>query len=537
MEVSVPAPHVRRGGRNSSVAWLVIVAVATFLRVWPIASGLPYSDYIDEGHVLHQAIKVLQERTYDVGLYDYPSLPAYLIAGAAAAFSPVYRLSQGHALQEDFPRPAEFHTELGDVYDLISPPAFIVLARVVVAALSVGAVVLTGILTLQIAGRMEALLAVLLMAVCPAAVSRGSTVIVDTVGTFFVLATLCFCARACRRQSASDARATRDAALAGAAAALAFVSKYPLGAVGAAVLVTVLMRDARLMMRLRLLLFSASAFIAMSVIAMPPLILKPWAVLTAWPYLVRNYEKIHSDPGYLGQSITNAELGWLLVPVGVLGIVFMLWNTARSRAIALSWIAFALMLLGGLVWSSFQPFRNLLSLVPLLCIAAAILICHLHRRLTGAAPIARVIIPTACVLLVVSLTAHAWQHIRHRMTQVDTRVQAIDWLQQHTRSDDCIIALRELAILPSEWKRISAHVQVVPWRAASDLLARESFDYVVTGEADLQLAPDAAGWSAYREHWVTVVSSRPTAAAFGHAPMFIVPYFWRTNDERIVVLR
>ncbi len=114
---------------------LLAILVATFLRLWPIGSGLPYSDYIDEGHVLHQAIKVLQEQTYDVGLYEYPSLPAYLIAATATACAPVYRLVYGRSLIEEFPSPAEFHTERGDVYDLISPPAFIVLARAAVATL------------------------------------------------------------------------------------------------------------------------------------------------------------------------------------------------------------------------------------------------------------------------------------------------------------------------------------------------------------------------------------------------------------------
>lgn len=58
-------------------AWLIILLNAAFLRLWPIGSGLPYIDYIDEGLVLHQTQKVLQEKTYDIGLYDYPSVPSY----------------------------------------------------------------------------------------------------------------------------------------------------------------------------------------------------------------------------------------------------------------------------------------------------------------------------------------------------------------------------------------------------------------------------------------------------------------------------
>lgn len=530
-----------RGGRRFGVACLVVVALATFFRLYPIGSGLPYSDYVDEGYVLHDAIKVLQERTYDIGDYQYPALPAYLVAGVSVAFSPVYGLVHGHPLEDDFPAPAEFHTPVGDAYDLVSPATLLVLARAVVVALGIGTVALTGVLARAIAGRSEALLAMLLLGVCPASVTRSSIVIVDPIGTFFVVATLCFCVLLSNRSKRSLAELSRPIFAAGCAAALAFVSKYPLGAVFVAVLAAVALLDHSLFTKLRLVLLAAAGFVGTSIVAMPPLFLKPRIVFAAWQHLWRNYELIQSHPGYWGQSISSAELGLPLVAAGLGGVAWMLCLDRRSRAAALCWLAFAAVLLAVLVGASFQPFRNLLSLVPLLCLAAAVFLWQIHRWIVNNQRIPRRLAaaatPLACVLLVASLSTEAWQQIHERATRVDTRVQAIDWLQQHTGAGDRILALRELAILPSEWKRLRATPQVVSWFDAAAMLDRESFDYVVVGEPDLRLAKDAAASLTYRDKWHDLISPLPRAAVFGDFPMFVVPYLWRTYDERIAVLK
>jgi hypothetical protein len=70
---------------KNSILWLVPVTLAALLRLGPIAFGLPYIDYVDEGYALHQAIDLLKKRTLDTGWYGYPSLPAYM--------SPPQRLS------------------------------------------------------------------------------------------------------------------------------------------------------------------------------------------------------------------------------------------------------------------------------------------------------------------------------------------------------------------------------------------------------------------------------------------------------------
>lgn len=206
----------------------------------------------------------------------------------------------------------------------------------------------------------------------------------------------------------------------------------------------------------------------------------------------------------------------------------------------MSWIAFALLLLSAVVWSSFQPFRNLLSLVPPLCIAAA-LVCdrlgeyleHRHRRLAFTSWLASVLI----LLVALSLAWSSARHLQRRTLHIDTRVRAINWLQQHATKEESVLGIRELSILPAEWKRIAARSTVIPWFEASDLLERQRFDYVVTGEFDLRYASDPNGWSAYRDRWKAKVSTLRVQADFGQVVTPVMPYLWRTNDERILILK
>ena len=100
-----------------------------------------------------------------------------------------------------------------------------------------------------------------------------------------------------------------------------------------------------------------------------------------------------------------------------------------------------------------------------------------------------------------------------------------------------ILALRELAILPGEWNRIPAGAVVLRWREAADRLDHERFDFVVTGEMDLRYLPEPNRWQAYRERWANLTQPMPARAAFGVISTPVVPYLWRTNDERVVILK
>ena len=118
------------------------------------------------------------------------------------------------------------------------------------------------------------------------------------------------------------------------------------------------------------------------------------------------------------------------------------------------------------------------------------------------------------------------------MAHRDSRVQTVDWLRQHTGKQDRVLAIKELAILPSEWARINAEITVVPWLEAVALLRRGPFDYLVTGELNLGPAPDPR-WQDYRETWTHEIASRKILVEFGAVATYARLYTWRTNNERI----
>jgi hypothetical protein len=136
-----------------------------------------------------------------------------------------------------------------------------------------------------------------------------------------------------------------------------------------------------------------------------------------------------------------------------------------------------------------------------------------------------------------SLGFSSFRQVRRRVVHQDSRIQAVDWIQQHATKEETVLGIRELPILPAEWKRIAARSTVIPWFEALDLLERQRFDYVVTGEFDLRYASDPNGWSAYRDRWKAKVSILPVQADFGQVMTPVMPYLWRTNDERILILK
>ena len=410
----------------------------------------------------------------------------------------------------------------------------IVAGRFVAAALSIGTVLLAGIIATRLGGKTAGLIAVLLTAVCPALVSRGSNVIVDTFATFFALLALYFCER--MRSNASSNVA--NAVAAGVAAGLAFASKYTAGAVFIAVLAAIFALPVTRSSRVRFGLLASVGLLIGIAVGAPATIFNLPGVMRDIAVTSANYGIINSVPGYFGQAVSASELGWPLAIAGCIGIVLM-FRENLTRWTALGWTLFAGLLLAVFVGRPFQAFRNLLPLVPPLCIAAAVAFSQLidwarrgtHRWVRYAVTLALI---GGCL---VSTGFSSFRQVQQRMAHRDTRIQAIDWLQQHAGKEERVLGIRELAILPAEWKRIAANLTVVSWSEAADLLEREQFDYVVTGEFNLRYAPDADRLSAYLARWKERTAPFAVQADFGAVVTPIVPYLWRTNDERILILR
>jgi hypothetical protein len=525
--------------RKESTLWLALVVLAALLRLCPIGSGLPYIDYVDEGHILHPVIGILKARSFDSSIYTYPPLTSYLVVGAIKAYSPVYRMVHHRQLKDDLPADQDLKTSLGDRYDLITPPEIIWLGRLVVACLSIGTVLLAGAQAKLLGGPRAGLLAMLFTALCPALVSRGSNLALDPTGTFFVMAALYFCQ--CLRiaaAAANNAAIWRNAALAGIASGLAFGGKFTAGAVFVAVLATIVTLPIGWKARPMLILLAGAGLLVGVFCGVPAAILHPEKIIGELRYITTFYQTIRSEQGYWAAAFSAGEIGWPLMIAGLTGMIWMLWNRP-TRKVAVSWIAFVFLLFLGFASSSFKPFRNFLPLVPLLCVASALLCVWLAEYLKKRVqpPVRASVLAIAPVLVIAfSLAWSSARHLQWRMQRIDTRFQAIDWLQQHATKDQTVLGLREMAILPAEWNRLAARTTVVSWFEAADLLERARFDYIVSGEFDLHYAPDPYAWSAYLDRWKSKTSSLPVEANFGRVPTPVVPYLWRTNEEHILIL-
>lgn len=504
--------------------------MAAIFRIAPIRSGLPYSDYIDEGHVLHQTIDAFNRRSLDVYWYGLPALTAYSTGGALLLYNPAYRHFHGHDFKEDLPHERGLPSSKFN-YDFIAPVELIVAGRSVTACLSIATVILAGVVAARLADNKVGILTMLLVALCPALVTRSSIVIVDTFATFFALLSIYYSLRILSANKDS----WRSALFAGVAVGLTFASKYPASAVGAAVMTNIFFLQVDPWRRLKLILLSGGGVFLGILVGAPMTFFQPAKVLRDILGNIRDYETIHSAVGYFAQAISTLELGWPLFLAGCAGMILLL-RERHTRNVALGWIIFGATLIVLFAGKSFRPFRSFLPLVPLLCIAAAMALTRLLRwARSGPHTWLRYGVTVALIVACVgSLGFSSYRQVERRMSHRDSRVQAVDWLQQNTEKQQRVLAIKELAVLPSEWARIDAQITVVPYLEAAARLQDQSFDFVVSGEPELSTDEHL---QFYRETWLRDVSSFKVLAEFGRVTMPLPLNFWRTNDERVVIYR
>ena len=516
------------------VACAAVMVVAVGLRVAPLRAGLPYTDYIDEGYAMSQVMDHLNTQSIHCRWYGYPTVTSYLIASAAELAAPIYRAVHGRGLRGDIPNDAQRYLPLGLDYNLVAPPELIIVGRAVIVIASLLTVVLAWRLGLLIGGRTTGVIAMLLTAVCPALVTRSSNVIVDTMATLFALLAL-FLAERMRQRFTGAALPWRDVALAGIAAGLALSSKYTVGAVFVAVAVSIALAPAAFSRKLQALAIAGVCAAAAALAANPAFILHPEIIRHDMSQTSTLYGMLRSSPGYLGAAIAAKEVGLPLVSAGLGGLVLML--VARpTRVTAVAWLAFAIVLLIPLVRLNFQPLRNLLPLVPPLCVAAAVLLTlPSHLAFSARAPLAlrRVLLSGAIVLAAFCAISSARQ-IRERAAHTDTRVAIVDWIRANVAPDARLLAIGELAVLPAEWSRTGRQIDIVPWLDALNVLEHERFDYIIGAEMNIAHTTEPE-WRPHLERWNAHVAGLEPAVTFGEVPNPVYPYLWRTNHQRIII--
>jgi hypothetical protein len=450
---------------------LAVLLAALAARLPALTAGLPYMSYVDEGHVLHHVSYLLDRRTWEPDTYSYPSLPFYLVAGAAQAWSPVYAALHGRALRADLsPAPPE-------EYDLLEPPDLIVIGRLVTLAFSLGLVALTGLLVRRLAGSQAGLFAAWLAALTPALVARSAIVNVNPMAAFFVMAALLFAERALLGD-----RPRRDAILAGLMVGLAGATKYPAALVCLPVALAVCLAPAAWPERLRRLVLAGGAAVAAALAAMPALILRTRAVLAGLRGVVSVYE-IQEQGSYWAQAVHRAEwdlplehpeLGIVFLLLAVAGLAVGLRERRWSPAVA-GWLLFGIAT--GLLVSpyKFRAFRNLLALVPPACALVALLYAWLRQR-----TVRRRWLDLAAAMLPLLLFAPALlEYGRTQWNQEDSREQAVRWLARHAQPTDRLLVAEELVILPSRIASLPGEVRVLPWPRMRDRVIQRRDHYLV----------------------------------------------------------
>ena len=505
----------RRGRIRFVLAIVGVLCVAGLVRVAPLTAGLPYTSYVDEGHVVRPAAHMLARHTRDPGEYQYPPLLISTVAITALAYDVVH--------PDDMAARAR-QSDGSEYYDEVEPENLVLIGRLITLAFALGTVLMTVLLGARLLGRFGGLLAGLVVAFIPALVQRSAVVIVDTPATFFVMATLLVCLKL-----DSPRRPLVWAGVAGAAAAGAFVSKYPSGSVILAVVVVLaFQRDRPRKTRLAQGAIAAVTAVVVALLVMPALYRRPTNVLDHIEAAAEKYDEKASPENYLQQLFSTREVGVLVVVLAVIGLVFLL-RANRSRAVTVGWMAFAVAQVGPLLWTGFQPFRNVIPVVPYLGVAVAAAVLPLARwigRSLGASPgVTRAVALMTTAALCATMLLWGVVPVARVQTVVDSRREARDWAQRAADETDRIAVAEELAFLPSELDRFPGEVTVL---SANEMASRSpsEFDIALWGrfthaEARGQSLP--AGWEYVRE--------------FGRLPTPASPNIGRGSEELITVYR
>ena len=488
----------------------------------PVDAARPYIAYVDEGNFLHPVVGMLRAGGWDPGVYLYPQLPGTLVAAAVRLYAPVYRVRHGRSLDGVLSGPPE-------VYDRLEPYALLRIARAIDVLLGMGTVVLAGLLARRVAGPCAGAAAAWLAALAPPLVLRAPIATVDSAATFLV--TLCLWATARVGTSASPRRL---ALLAGTAAGGAFASKYPSILVAAAPVATILASRRVFAEKARRIALVAAGAAAGAALAMPAVLLRTRDVIGAIRFQGQAYGTIPSGAPLWRQAFVRAEwtltyqhpeLGVAFVAAAVVGLILVLGGRETSP-VGWGWAAFAVLSLALYGSQKFQPFRNLMPLVPVACAAAAAAFVRARARLIEPRWLDAGALACVAALWGAPLLVHAWDRAR----LVDSRRQAVDWVAARAAPDTRTLVVRDLGILDSELARLPGRKDVRPWNEADAAVRELAPDVVLAG---VQLFPAGAPEDAAHAAWARAGYS--LRARFGSHPTVPLAGWWHGNDEIVDV--
>ncbi len=513
------------------VPWLAVLLLALLaiaVRAPSLTSARPYINYVDEGNYLHVPARMIRDGSWIPDQFLYPSLPINLVAATARAADPLYRLAHGGRSIRD-----DLLTKADTYYDLLEPFELLLLGRVLSFLAGLGVVLVTGLLARRVAGPRAGLFAAFVAALLPALVARGGFAMVDPYATLFVAACLLFTERT---RTAEPGRDGREAVLAGAMAGFAFASKYPSILVSLSFALAVWLSRPSWRERLRLWTLGSLGAIGAALLAMPGLVFAPESVLAGLRRQSELYGLLTSPPLWpqvfkqaeWDLPFQGPELGWTFVLLFIAGLAVALWDR-RTRIPALGWTLFLVLNLALYLRQSFQPFRNLLPLVPVLCVAVAVLFARIRER------VPRPAWTDAAAFLLIGLLfgIPAVRFARERATFEDSRTQAVDWLERHGLPGQTVLVLENLAFQPSQLARLKGmNVEVYGWNDMRRPLLRRRVRYVVlTQMATMEDKP------LIEPEWLRILDRRyKRRVQFGEQPVTAHPGHWHGNRQTMHIL-
>jgi hypothetical protein len=495
--------------RLRALPWIAVLLLAAAVRGPSLTAARPYLSYVDEGNYLHVSARMVRDRHWIPDSFMYPSLPIAAVAAAARAYDPEMGL--------------RVRTREDGQYDVLEPFELLFLGRLLSFLAGLGIVLVSGLLARGVAGPRAGLLAAFTAALLPALVARGGIAMVDPWAALFVAACLLFTDR-----TRDSERPGREALLAGAMAGLAFASKYPAVLVSLAFAVTVWLSRPEWRERLRLWTIGAAGAAGAALLAMPGLVVAPEQVLDGLREQSRLYAELTSPPLWpqvVKQAewdlpIKGPELGWTFVVLSAAGLALAL-RDRRTRPSAAGWTLFLFLSIALYGRQSFTPFRNFLPVLPIACVAVAILFERLKAHWI------------AFVLIAALFGPQVVRFARERARFEDSRVQAIDWLAQHSRRGQTVLILKEMAILPSELRRLEGRkLEIYGWDRMQERLRGRPARWLLITQMN---TPE--GRPLLTQEWIDrILESYKPRAGYGEEGTSSSPLIWHGNRQHVRVM-
>lgn len=510
------AGHAVRGNARPRPTLTGVVLGAALVRLPGLLSSLPYFSYVDEGHVLGPATRMIATRSLDPGWWRYGSF----LPQTTALTSSLYGWIPGAPTIN--PGAA---TLASPYYDISATPAVILTGRLIVLLLGLLLVAAVAWLGWQVAGPLAGTAAGITAALLPALVERSQIVIVHTPAAAFVAL-----AAAASWKAMQHGSRPSWPALAGVAAGCAFTSMYVAGSIALLVAVSALAGGHDGADRLRRLATSGLSAVGAAVLTMPAWVFAPGRVVADIEAQEAIYARRVTSTSHIDAFVMPTEIGMVVAMLGLIGIVACLADRLplphprRTRVFVGTWLVTAVVHVAFLARYEYQPPRTLLPVAVFVVMAAGLGTVAIARRSRAAVAVALALV--GFVAVVPGGLADRALHDPHR---TDTREVAVDHVRSLVRGQDTVVVLEELAILPWELERIQANVVVVPLDAFSPELAAAA-DVIVTGDLSEMDETSALTVQQRLEGW-------ELAKSFGTRAIPEPRGYWRTNDLRVEVRR